>query len=124
MVKMAYSIQAPGGDLARRFGLNSAVSLGLIFKTKSSLMWGVDGSFIFGNQIREEGILDSISTADGQIINQNGTFATIRQFERGFTVTGRFGKLFPVLGPNPNSGIFFQAGAGFLQHKVRFDDIG
>lgn len=124
LVKMSYALQLPGGNMSKRFGLNSAVNLSLIFKTKKNLLFGIDGGFIFGNQIREDGILDSISTSDGQIINSNGQYATVRQFERGFTVMAKFGKLFPVLGPNPNSGIFFEFGAGFLQHKVRIDDVG
>ena len=124
LVKMSYAIQLPEGDLAKRFGLNSAVNVAMIFKTKKNLMYGIEGSFIFGNQIREDGILDSISTSDGQIINSNGQFATVRQFERGFIVMAKFGKLFPVLGSNPNSGIFCVGGIGFLQHKVRIDDLG
>ena len=87
-------------------------------------MYGIDGSYIFGNNISESGILDSIVTSDGQIINSNGQYATVRQFERGFTVMGKFGKLFSVLGPNKNSGIFCLGGLGFLQHKIRIDDIG
>ncbi|MEW6469386.1 MAG: hypothetical protein AB1458_10690 [Bacteroidota bacterium] len=124
LVKMSYALQLPGADLADRFGINSNTGLAILYKTRGNLLFGIEGTFIFGNMIKEDGILDSISTADGQIISQNGTFATVRQFERGFTVMMQFGKLFPVLGPNPNSGIFFMGGAGFMQHKIRIDDIG
>jgi hypothetical protein len=124
IIPISYSVQVPGGDLADRFGYNNNVGLGLLFKTKKNWIIGGNGSFLFGNKIKEDGILDSISTSSGFIIDQNGQFAEVRLFERGFTWAAQFGRLIPKWGPNPNSGIFFTLGLGGMSHKIRIEDIG
>ncbi|MBI4930740.1 MAG: hypothetical protein HY841_08260 [Bacteroidetes bacterium] len=124
MVKFSYSFQLPGGDLAKRFGYNSNVGLNFSIKTKRNLIFGASGSFLFGDQIKENGILDSLKTSSGFIINQNGNPSVVRLFERGFTVSLHVGKLFPILSPNKNSGIIIYAGPVFLRHKIKMDDIG
>ncbi len=45
-------------------------------------------------------------------------FPTIN--ERGFYTGLRVGKIFPVIGPNPNSGLMVTASAGLLQYKTFF----
>ena len=40
--------------------------------------------------------------------------------QRGFTAMLNVGKIFPVFGPNDNSGIEFTLGIGVLQHKIRY----
>lgn len=120
----SYSFQLPGADLSQRFGYCSDVKLSYFHKNKNNWIWGVDLSQFFGNKIKENGILDSIKTSDGHVINSNGTYAEVRLFERGHTASIKFGKLFNVWAPNPNSGIICMAGIGFMQHKIRIDDIG
>ena len=124
MVCASYGFQFPGGDLTKRFGPNSNFGLSFLIKNKKNLVYGISGSFIFGNKLREDGILDTISTSTGQIIDANGQYAEVRLFERGFATHLHFGIVFPFPKPNPNSGILALAGAGFLQHKIRIDDIG
>ena len=124
MVKFSYAVHLPGGDLSKRFGINSAVGLNFSIKTRSSLFFGADGSFVFGNNIKENGILDSLKTSTGFIINQNGNPAIVRLFERGFTVSLHVGKLFPLWSPNKNSGLLIYAGPAYFQHKIGIDDIG
>ena len=130
MLKFSYAIQLPGGDLAKRFGYNSNVGLNFSIKTKSNLFFGASGSFFFGDQIEENGILDSLKTSTssgantGFIIDQSGFPATVRLFERGFTVSFHAGKIFPVFSPNKNSGIILYGGPTFMEHKIKMDDIG
>ena len=124
MVKFSYSFQLPGGDLTKRFGYNSNVGLNFSIKTKNKFVFGAGGSFLFGDQIKENGILDSLKTSTGFIINQNGNPATVRLFERGFSVSLHFGKIFSVLSQNNNSGIIATVGPTFLLHKIKIDDIG
>src|ERR1051326_237643 len=59
-IKFSYAFQYPGGDLAKRFGFNSNVGLDCSIKTKKNLIFGVNGSFFFGDQINEGGTLDSM----------------------------------------------------------------
>lgn len=124
MVKVSYGVYLPGGDLSHRFGVNSAVGLNFSIKTKNNLFFGVDGSFVFGNNIKEDGILDSLKTSTGFIINQNGNPAIVRLFERGFTASFHVGKLFPLWSSNKNSGLLIYAGPTYFQHKIAIDDIG
>jgi len=124
MVKFSYAFQLPGGNLEKRFGYNSNVDLNFSIKTKKNLIFGASGSFFFGDQIKENGILDSLKTSTGFIINQNGNPATVRLFERGFTAALHIGKIFSVFSPNKNSGILAYAGPVFIRHKIKIDDIG
>lgn len=124
LVGVNIGVNLPGGDLAKRFGPHSDIQLSYLFKHKKNYILGWNASYLFGKSIKENGVLDSISTSDGQIININGQFATVRMFERGISAAVTAGKMFPVWGPNPNCGIIATAGIGFLQHKIRIDDIG
>jgi hypothetical protein len=122
LVAISYGGQIPGGDLSSRFGINSSLGTDLLFKTRKNFLYGVDWRFMFGNQLKEKGILDSIATSASFIISTDGYPAVIKLFERGYSVMGRFGKIFPVW-PNQNSGIMITTGLGFLQHKIRIEDI-
>ncbi|MEK6615161.1 MAG: hypothetical protein AABZ32_03470 [Bacteroidota bacterium] len=124
MVKFSYAFQLPGGDLVKRFGANSAISLNFSIKTKHNLFFGADGGFIFGNNIKENGILDSLKTSTGFIIDKNGNPATVRLFERGFTGSLHVGKIFRLWHSNKNSGLLVYAGPTYFQHKIKIDDIG
>ncbi|MFH1004083.1 MAG: hypothetical protein V1781_01075 [Bacteroidota bacterium] len=128
LIKFSYAFQLPGGNLEKRFGNNSNIGIDFSVKMKKNILIGAGWHYIFGNQIKEN-VLDSISTGsgfsnDGFIIDQNGGPAYIRIFERGFTASVFFGKIFPVAGSNPNSGIMIYGGPAFLQHKIKIDDIG
>jgi len=109
--------------MAKRFGENSAMQLNVDFKTKYNWVLGVNGSYFFGKIIKES-LFDSISTADGQVINRAGQFADIRLYERGFTLSGTIGRLITFNRPNPNSGLMVNIGLGFMQHKIRIETIG
>ncbi len=124
MMKFSYAFQLPGGDLEKRFGYNSNVGLNFSIKTKHNIFFGVSGGFFFGDQIKENGILDSLKTSTGFIINQSGNHATVRLFERGFTAALHIGKIVSVFSPNKNSGIIAYAGPVFIRHKIKIDDIG
>lgn len=122
MVCSSYSFQLPGGDMAKRFGGNSSVGIQTLFKLKNKLVFGLEGTILFGNKVDEKGILDSITAQGGFIINNDGLLTDPRLTERGFTIVIKGGRLFPVLGHNPNSGLIFIAGVGLLQHKIRIDE--
>jgi hypothetical protein len=120
-VKMSYALQFPGGDLKQRFGFNSNLGLDVDFKLKSNWMFGCNGSFIFGNKVKETSVLDPLRTADGNILDANGEYAKIVLYERGFTFGINAGYLLPVLSPNPNSGFFLKIGCGGMIHKIRIE---
>lgn len=124
LVGVSYSYQLSGGDLKKRFGNNSNIGAIFLLKTKSNWLIGADYSYLFGTKLKETGMLDSIKTTTGYVIDANGQYAETRMFERGYTASVKFGKLFPYLSPNKNSGFFCVASVGMLQHKIRIEDIG
>jgi hypothetical protein len=121
---MSYAGQWPGGDLAKRFGFNSNVQLGVYYKTRSNWLLGIQGGFIFGNVLRETGILDSIATTDGNLIANDGSYPSISYFERGWDLQLSIGKIIAFKKPNPNSGIVIMLSGGYLRHHIDIQSSG
>jgi hypothetical protein len=123
MFYATYAYQWPGGDLAKRFGSNSSIGGGFMFKTKSNWLIAFEGNYLFGETVKNgDSLLRNIVNSDGFVINQNGYYAEIAFAERGFTAFGKFGKVFRILSPNPNCGPLVMAGIGYLQNKIRIHD--
>jgi hypothetical protein len=119
LVYAGYTLQFPGGDMADRFGTNSGIGPGYMIKTSKNWVFGIEGNFMFGKEVKNtENILSLIETSDGNIIDMEGIYADYNFNERGFSTILRVGKLIPVLGPNRNSGIIIALGGGYLQHKI------
>jgi len=120
MIYATYSYQFPGGDLAVRYGSNSSIGGGFLVKTKSNWLIDVEGNYQFGSSVKnQDSLLKPISTSEGFIIDANGKIGDVILYMRGYNFFFRFGKLFPWVGPNPNSGFTLMAGAGYLQNKMR-----
>lgn len=122
LVLVDFSYDIPGGDMAKRFGANSDLGGGYLFKTKSNWLFGMKGGFLFGEKVKEDHILSNISTSENYVIDKGGTFADIFLYERGFYFTGNVGKIIPLGLSNPNSGLFLNLGGGYLQHKIRIEN--
>ncbi len=124
LVTTSFGLQAPIGDLSDRFGLNGIAGIGFTQKLKSNWTWSVEGNIIFGSDVREDSLLRNISAdfqgEQGLIINNQGTLSDVVILERGFTVLGKIGRIFPLKNSNPNSGLYVQLGGGFFQHKIRY----
>lgn len=121
LISFNYGFYAPGGDLVKRFGNNSSIGAAFHYKTRSNFLIGAEGNFLFGRQVKENLILDGIASDSGEVFDKDSQVATILFFERGYTLTANVGKIFPVFGPNPNCGILFKLGTGFMQHKIRIE---
>jgi hypothetical protein len=124
LVGVGYGIYLPGGDMEKRFGWNSMIGIDALYKTKKNWLFGFSGGFLFGDDIKEEGLLDAISTSNGAVIGLDGLYAELRFYERGYHAGISVGKVIPFKKPNPNSGLVIFGGPGFIQHKIRIDDIG
>lgn len=118
-VTASYAYQVPGGDMSLRFGNNSNVGLNTFRKNKRNFLFGVEGSFLFGNDIKEPGLLRNVINSAGQIVDNEGVMADVLLYERGWTAMAIVGKIIPVAGPNPNSGMLLKFGAGYMRHKIR-----
>lgn len=122
MFYAAFGYHFPGGDLADRFGNNATIGGGFQWKTTQNWFLGADFNFMFGGTVKNgDSLMYNLKTHNGYIISMSGVFAEYSVFERGFYFSGKAGKLFPILSPNPNSGIYVMASAGYLQHKIRIE---
>jgi hypothetical protein len=117
LIELSYAGQLPGGNLAQIFGFNSNGQGGVYYKTQSNWMYGASFSYIFGNQLRDPNLLDSLATTNGNLIANDGNYPGVSYFERGFDIQLTVGKLFPV-SRNLNSGILFTISAGYIQHHI------
>ncbi|MEZ4720641.1 MAG: hypothetical protein R2813_02060 [Flavobacteriales bacterium] len=115
-------LQYPFEDLAERFGHGGIVGGSLMYKTKSNWTFDAFYGFIFGNNVKEDSILKPALVTGGLVLNNNGDLLDVFLFERGFLAGGNIGKVFSVLGPNPNSGLHLKVGAGLMQHKIKIQE--
>ncbi len=120
-IGFAYSYQFPMGDLDKRFGSNHNLGASIYYKTKGGWFIGAEGGFIFGKKVYEPGLMQNLITDRGEILDDNGSLAEVHIEERGWTITAGGGKLFNIIGPNPNCGLLIRGGIGFMQHKIRLE---
>jgi hypothetical protein len=77
---------------------------------------------MFGENVKELDFLDQFKDENGGILANNGLYSEVYFVERGFTISGKFGKIFNLFAANPNSGIMVLGGVGFLQHRIKIED--
>ncbi len=120
---ISYSYQFPGGDIAKRYGDNSTIGVGLRYKTVKNFIYSFDANFIFGNDIKNtDSILKMVLTHDGYIIDGNGTYALYALYERGYNLNFNFGKIIPMFNSNPNSGLMLTGGVGYMLTRMKIDN--
>lgn len=107
------------GDMKTRFGNSSSVGVNFNRKLANNWVYGFDLNYHFGNNINESNILDSIRNSKGHILTDGGYAGDVRLFQRGMSTYLKVGKLFPVIGPNQNSGILITTGIGFYNIKFK-----
>ncbi len=120
-ISITYGGNWTGGDLATRFGYLNHLGFFAGYKTQRNWIYGLEGNFIFGNKIRLTGLFDHLIDSKGNITDINGDIAIVSVLSRGFNVGGTVGKIIPVLSPNKNSGIYINAGIGYLAYKLRIE---
>ncbi len=120
-VCVEYQPQLPFADLKDRFGFSNAVGGALRYKLKTQWELGLSYLFQFGNDVKEDSMLRYLESSSGAIISSAGQFADVPILQRGHAIQFTGGRLLPVLGPNPNSGIMLRLGMGYWTHKVRIE---
>lgn len=121
LIGVHYGGNWTSGDLADRYGYFNHIGINAGYKTKKNWYYGLDANFMFGNQVRMTGIFDHLVDDKGNITDVNGDIAAVVVFPRGVSVNASFGKIFPILSPNSNSGIFIHGGFGYLLHRLRIE---
>jgi hypothetical protein len=113
--------QLPQNNMAERFGPNLSAGVDLFWKTKHNFLFGIEGSYFWSKNVRED-VVASMKNSDGFITDNEGYPADLRTTERGWNFDAKVGMIIPKTGHNPNSGIFFTIGVGYMQHKVKLYD--
>lgn len=121
LIGVHYGGNWTSGDLAERYGYFNHVGVSAGYKTNKNWYYGLDANFMFGNQTKITGIFDHLVDDKGNITDINGDIANVLIYPRGVNVNASFGRLFPVLSPNSNSGILVHVGAGYLLHRLRIE---
>lgn len=120
-VSISYASQWPALDMDERFGRNNNIGIGFHIKSKKNWYYGIQGTFLFGNKVKEPGLLSNLAIDEGFVLDNQGQLSKIAVQQRGFSVTLEGGKIFDIIGPNRNSGLLVMGGVGLLQHKIRLE---
>lgn len=119
-IGISYGYHVPKQDLAERFGSFSTIGGQFGIKMKSGLHLSMKIDYVFGEYVKED-VLKNLRTTEGGIIEIGGELSNPILDLEGYTVSVMGGYLFPVIGPNPNSGILVSGGFCFLQHRIQID---
>jgi hypothetical protein len=78
------------------------------------------GDYFFGGNVKDTNLFKNISTPDGKIITNDGDFASIRLYERGYYFGPTLGYTTnKLLSHNKNSGLSFWLTSGYMEHKIK-----
>lgn len=121
LVSAHYGASFAAGDLKDRYSFLNHIGAGVSYKLNSNWIFGLDGSFIFGNKTKITGLFDNLLDGHGNISDVNGDVGIVLANPRGLTFNVHIGKIFPVVKSNPNSGIFIRLSGGYLQHKLNIE---
>ena len=123
MFQVTYAFDFPAFDTKASFGVSNDIGGSFVYKTASNWLFTANGNYIFGRKVKGDRVDifgEGITTEYGEITGGSGSYAMFSINQRGFHFQGEVGKLFPIW-PNPNSGIFVQAGIGYLMNRIRID---
>lgn len=107
----------PAADLAQRFGPHATAGAGYQFKTKTNWLFGVNGTFIYGNVVKDS-VFSNLRNDAGFVLGTDGFQYDPILWEEGFDFKFQAGKITDLFAINPNSGLAILGGIGFLQHNI------
>ena len=121
MFQASYAYEFPGLDTKVLYDNNHSIGGSVIYKTAHNWVFSVNGTFTSGNtvNISRQELFGDILDNNGEIITGDGIYGSYALFERGACFQAKFGKIFPILSPNPNCGFFVQGGLGYLFNRIR-----
>ncbi|MAX68080.1 MAG: hypothetical protein CMP60_00045 [Flavobacteriales bacterium] len=120
IIQSNYTFQVPINELVTDFGTNSALGLAYL-NNQNDFLLGLDINFMFGNNVKNDSLLQTISTEEGWLINTSGELETILHYERGWNSHILFGKSFRY-DEKHLTGVYVYVGIGYLQHKIRLEN--
>ncbi len=112
----------PGGDMAELYGTHAFIGFSYAYKTKNNFLLGSDFSFLFGNNVNDpNGLFRELRLSNGGVVGIDAEFVNFLVQERGYLAGLYIGKIFPIIGPNPNSGLVVKLGVDYLEHRTRIE---
>lgn len=123
MASLHLGYYVPGGDFADRYGKGGIAGVSYFFKHRSNWIMELQYDYIFGEGYKEMEIFDPITSKEGLFFNKDGSYLDMASRETGFFTGVKIGRIIPVFGSNPNSGILIQAGLGFMQYKTYLEGV-
>jgi hypothetical protein len=123
-ISFSYTYQMPSADMAIRFGNNSNLGVQFNNKFKNNLFAQFSINYLFGSAVNEPTLMQSILTKEGNVLQSNGQAAIVRVFQRGISSHIGLGYVWNKFGINKNSGILIMVGGGYLQHRIRIENLG
>ena len=121
-IRVSAAIQSPQGDLEENYGVNSNIGLSVGWKNNKNKTFELNYNFIHSENVKNTSVLDHLTNNQGWIINQYGEENLFLMYHRGGLISLDIGKIYNVIGPNPNSGIFIKGGIGSMYHKIRIEN--
>ncbi len=119
-LQFLYNYHIPGGKIAERYENFSSVGFGGMLKAKNNWVLGYELNYLFGQNIKEETILNQLVTSGNYIANADGYPANYSVNMRGISSFVRGGRLFSVKKFNQNTGFLILGGVGLLNHRINF----
>ncbi|MCB0539045.1 MAG: hypothetical protein KDE33_16145 [Bacteroidetes bacterium] len=121
LISPVISVQFPGADMAKRFGIGYQFGLAADYKFKANWQIGAEGGFLFGTKVKETDHIKHTLASNGQTITNEGPLDDVNLNLRGAIVKLNAGKGFYFRKSKPNSGLLVKLGIGYMQHKILID---
>ncbi|MCB9257370.1 MAG: hypothetical protein H6579_09590 [Chitinophagales bacterium] len=121
LISPIISVQIPGADFAKRFGLAYQFGLGLDYKFGRNWLIGAEGGFLFSTNVKEKEQIANTLTGTGLVITTDGFLDNVNLNLRGAVVKLNAGKSFFFKAAHPSNGVLLKFGLGYLSHKILID---
>lgn len=121
LASVHYGTGWTGGDLVHRYGYINLVGFSAGYKLRNNWLFQTDASFLFGSQVKVQGLLSEITDSYGNITDVNGDPAAVNVICRGITANIQVGKIIPLSRFQRNSGLLVHAGGGYLNHRIKIE---
>jgi|1048.fasta_scaffold16567_2 hypothetical protein len=117
-----FGTHLPAASMAKRFGQDMSLGGGLEKLTANNIIFGVEGHYFFGSEVKEDP-LSILRTPAGDLIGTDQFIASLVLKQRGLYIGANIGKLV-IFDPSKRSGLRLTGSIGWMQHKLRLQDDG
>ena len=121
LIQIGLGTFQPTGAWAKTYAGGGTLHLEPGFKTSKDWLWSLQVRSVYGMRVKiDSSLLGFLTTEDNQILGLSGSYAEVRTEGRGTQIGGQVGRIVPVLGSKPGSGLDLRLGGGWMQHRIHF----